>query len=180
MKSIPKNLILAGATGFLLGAILMYGLSKTILRTHFASDPKLPTHGIESSNDPFEEMRRMQERMLEDTPEELQNPFDSFFGSQFGGGSRSLKFEQRDDENFLYYDITVPGLKNEKLNVGVENGMVTVSGVMEQKIEGPENQSISTTSFQRSLPLPPDVDGDKVEADINGDKLILKFPKKKQ
>jgi HSP20 family molecular chaperone IbpA len=132
------------------------------------------------SHDPFEEMRRMRERMLKDfeRPDEGTGLFDSWYKKKFGGGDVG-EITKREDDQFVYYDIAIKGLDQNKLNVKVENGQIEISGQIEKKSQDENAGSFFSSSFHRSFPTPPDVDPNKVQMEQEKDKLVVKFPKMK-
>jgi HSP20 family molecular chaperone IbpA len=129
------------------------------------------------SGDPFKEMQRMREGMLKQfNQEEGGGLFDSWYQKKFGGG-KAADISQREDDKYLYYDISVEGLKPEKVKVKVENGQLSISGQVENKSEQAGSSSYFVSSFHRSVPVPPNVDPSKVQIDQEKDKLVVKFPK---
>lgn len=100
------------------------------------------------------------------------------------GGSAVNEIAQREDDDFVYYDIKIPNLNSTSFNTKVENGYITISGDIEKKNISEENendffssQSFYKSSFSRSFPLPEYVDQHKMEMLSEKDKIILKFPK---
>ena len=135
---------------------------------------------FDRSLDPFEDMRKMRERILRDfdNPEESTGAFDSWFQKKFGGGSVG-DIKKREDSSFVYYDISTKGLDPKKLKVKVENNQISISGETENKSEGDHSETYSKSSFHRSFPAPGHVDAEKVHIEQLADKLVLKFPKTK-
>jgi len=132
------------------------------------------------SSDPFEEMRRMREGMIKQFDQQQGGGlFDSWFSTKFGGGSVG-DIKRREDDKFVYYDISVDGLKPEKLKVQVEAGQLTISGQVEKKSTQGDSNSFFSSSFHRSLPVPSDVDASKVQMEQNSNKLTVKFPRLKR
>lgn len=129
------------------------------------------------SRDPFEEMRRMRERMAKEfkEPSEGESLFDSWYGKRFGGAAAEIT--KREDDKFVYYDVSVKGLEANKLNAKVENGQIEISGEINQKTEDLGQRSEMRSSFHRSFPAPPNVDPNKVQMEQQKEKLVLKFPK---
>lgn len=130
--------------------------------------------------DPFEQMRRMQEKMLR------QFAGRGGLGGQsapFGGGGQvfemnSADFSEREDEKFVYYDLDVKGMTPQDLKVNVEDGQVSVSGRLEKKTDEGGSPAIISSSFQRSFPVPPNVVAEKFELEQEGAKIVIKFPKR--
>jgi HSP20 family molecular chaperone IbpA len=131
-----------------------------------------------NSRDPFESMRKMREQMMKefDQPEEGSGIFDSWYKHKFGGGDAG-EIKKREDTDFIYYDIAVKDVGKDKLNVRVANGQIEISGQIEKRSDDNGQGTYFSSSFHRSFPLPPDVDGNKVQMEQNKDLLTLKFPK---
>lgn len=131
---------------------------------------------FDRSGDPFKEMRRMREGMLKQFNQEGGGLFDSWYQKKFGGG-KAADISQREDGKYLYYDISIEGLKPEKVKVKVENGQLSISGQIENKSEEAGTSSYFVSSFHRSFPIPPNVESSKVQIDQEKNKLVVKFPK---
>jgi HSP20 family molecular chaperone IbpA len=139
-------------------------------------------------SDPFEEMRRMRKQMEKHMhgfggkDSGARNPFDSWFSDKFGGGTIN-DISKREDDDYVYYDIKVDDLNSTSINANIENGYVTITGTVEKKSESNEQdsaaQSILKSSFNRTFPLPENVDQNKMQMVPEKDKVILKFPKTK-
>jgi HSP20 family molecular chaperone IbpA len=137
-------------------------------------------------------------------PVQEQNPFDRFFknDSLFGDDIfRSLdsfhkKFEenfssfespgigqisQREDENYVYFDVQVDDLKSTSIETQVEDGQLLLSGTVEKKSGDDGDEAAFSSSykstFQRSLPVPEGVDAMKMQVTNEKNKVIIKFPK---
>lgn len=141
--------------------------------------------------DPFADMKKwrgqMQKRMEAlDKLNTRDNPFDKWFSGKFGGGTVN-DITKREDDGFVYYDVTVNDLKSTSVNTNVENGYITIEGTIEKKSGSDDaqnensfaSQSIYKSSFSRTFPLPEHVDPNKMEMVSEKDKIILKFPKVK-
>jgi len=135
-------------------------------------------------SDPFAEMKKMREQMekrmqqFEAKPHAMSNPFDSWFSDKFGGGTIN-DISKREDNGYVYYDITVDDVKSTSIHTKIENGYITITGTQEKDSKAPEKQDESyfSSSFSRTFPLPIDVDPNKMEMVTDKDKIILKFPK---
>ncbi|MDR4498192.1 MAG: Hsp20 family protein [Candidatus Scalindua sp.] len=137
-----------------------------------------------SNRSPFEEMEKMRERMMNQfgsSGDDLKGGlFDSWFKRRFGGGDPG-DIQTREDEDFVYYDVIIKDLSNQKLDIRVEEGQIKISGTIEKKSENnnkneSSRQSFSST-FHRSFPVPHGVDDTKVQVEHDGDKIIIKLPK---
>lgn len=143
------------------------------------------------SSDPFEDMRRMREQMRKrmemfEKPGSTSNPFDSWFSDKFGGGSVD-DIAKREDDDFVYYDIKIHDLNSTSIDTKIENGYITITGTVEKKNGADDKkddvgfspQSIFKSTFNRTFPLPENVDQNKMEILPEKDKVVLKFPKVK-
>lgn len=143
------------------------------------------------SSDPFEDMKKMREQMRKrmkifEKPGSTSNPFDSWFSDKFGGGSVD-DIAKREDDDFVYYDIKIHDLNSTSINTKIENGYITITGTVEKKNGaddknddvGFSSQSIFKSTFNRTFPLPENVDQNKMEMLPEKDKVVLKFPKVK-
>lgn len=135
--------------------------------------------------DPFAEMKRMREQMHrqfenwnKDTSSGfLSSPFDSWYGNRFGGTVADIS--QREDKDNIYYDISIDGLGDSKVNTEVKNGYVTIKGEMKKEKGDDKAKSLMQSSFQRTFPVPSGVDADHMEMISEKGKITLRFPKKK-
>lgn len=139
-------------------------------------------------SDPFEEMKRMRKQMEKHMQSfgtkdsRAHNPFDSWFSNKFGGGTIN-DISKREDDEYVYYDIKVDDLNSTSINTKIENGYVTITGTVEKKSGSSEQdssaQSIFKSSFNRTFPLPENVDQNKMQMVPEKDMVVLKFPKTK-
>lgn len=139
-----------------------------------------------SSKSPFEEMEKMRDRMMKGFESYLDDSkggiFDSWFKKRFGGGKPG-DIKQREDDDFIYYDIFIKDLSNQKLDIQVQDGQIKISGTIEKKSgnkddKGSSSQFYSST-FHRSFPVPYGVDDSRVQIERDGEKIIIKLPKVK-
>jgi HSP20 family molecular chaperone IbpA len=114
--------------------------------------------------DPFVQMQRMQQEMMR--------------GMAPGGGlgQRAGEVQEREDDQFVYYDIHVKGVDQNKLKVNIENGQISISGEIIFIPEG-EQEGGMVSKFHRTFPAPPQTDAEKVQVESSKDKITLKFPK---
>lgn len=126
---------------------------------------------------------------------------EDLFGSDFFAGESPLDqfrklrlqmdaslgqdFFMKEDSEFVYYEIAIPSLDTTSINTKVENGYVTISGTAEKEDgafkDHDENsafaRSFYKSSFNRTFPLPDQVDANRMQMIPDKDKIILKFPK---
>jgi HSP20 family molecular chaperone IbpA len=141
-----------------------------------------------SQKDPFEELRKMRRQMekrmdrLGGRGHSMSNPFDSWFSDKFGGGTAN-DISKREDDYFVYYDIKVEDVKSTSITAKVENGYVMIQGSLERKNqtheEGVAGESLVKSSFNRSFPVPENVNSKQMMMETAQNTIILKFPKVK-
>lgn len=125
-----------------------------------------------------------QKQMLEHFDRLFKDDFgeEDIFNLSIGGGmgSASLgvgQLSQREDEHFVYFDLEVEDLKSTSIQSKVENGYLTVSGVVEKKNTDENVQHSFKSEFHRTFPLPEGIDTKKMEVVSEGHKVTFKFPK---
>ena len=138
-------------------------------------------------NDPFEEMKKFREELDKQFPyrgpkSSFPSPFDSWFGDRFGGGSVG-DIAKREDDAYVYYDIKLPGADGQTIKTRVNQGFIHITGEEKRsgskKSESGISTSFQSSSFTRSIPIPENVLAEKMEMVSEGDKIVLKFPKRK-
>ncbi len=129
------------------------------------------------SEDLFEEMDKMREQMIKRFDvSEVGDLLNHRHQRKLRDGSVG-DIKKREDAQYIYYDIAVQGLKQEKVNVQVQDGQITISGQIENKTSQDGSESYSSSSFQRSFPVPDGVDVHQIQVGQEQDKLVVKFPK---
>jgi HSP20 family protein len=85
-----------------------------------------------------------------------------------------------EESDALMVEMEIPGVKSEQLDVAVAGGELTV------KVDCPDLEQEGTTyhrreravgGFTRTVPLPVEVDADRVEAQLRDGVLSIKLPK---
>jgi HSP20 family protein len=127
---------------------------------------------------------RLMERMFSEPffsrPLSLFNEMDRFFGD-FSPTSFSPTVDLIDEGTHVKLTVELPGLDKDDLELSVHEGALTLRG--EKKYEGKkEEKGCYRTEryfgmFQRSIPLPVDVDLGKAEAKFEKGVLTVRFPK---
>lgn len=143
-------------------------------------------------SDPFDQMRKMREEMekrmerMNTDRQHSSNPFDSWFSDKFGGVAVN-DITKREDVDSIYYDIKFENVNFTSIHTKVENGYITITGTTEKtsgstgekEKDGVLAQSFYKSTFNRTFPLPEQVDQDKMQMTLEKDKIVLKFPKVK-
>jgi HSP20 family protein len=132
--------------------------------------------------DPFASFRREMDRLFDDffAPGEAR----SFAGEASGGGALSAITPSIDlHETDAAYEVSaeLPGIEQKDVEVTLrENALVLSGEKREERKEGEAGRHWSERSFgrfQRIIPLPEEVDADKVEARFNNGVLKVTLPK---
>lgn len=106
------------------------------------------------------------------SPSIFKQSFDTWYKNKFGDSNVS-EMKQHEDDKYLYYEIEIKGLTPQRVDVEVKDEQVFISGIAELKEENKYQES----EFQRSFPVPQNVDANKFEMEQNGKKIVIKFPK---
>jgi HSP20 family protein len=93
-------------------------------------------------------------------------------GNQFGYTPAVDMYEDKDN---IVIETQLGGIDPEKVDVSIENNVLTIKGESEKKSEVEDKnyyrKEIRRGSFYRSIPLPTKVDGDKAQA-VNEDGML--------
>lgn len=108
---------------------------------------------------------------------------DSIFDSDWFGGDTEaqLLLDVYQDEDNIYIKSTVAGVKQEDLDISINNDMLTVRGTRTQESEVEENDYFYKEcywgNFSRSIILPTEVKSDKISAVLKNGVLTITLPK---
>lgn len=164
MSNFFNNKIFISLFSFIAGAFFFWGLN------HYQLEKKSPTQieAIEQRvHDPSDDLRQMQKQMLSQFSQ-----FDDLDSSSLGG------IKQKKDAKFTYFEIELEDQIPKELKVNVQDGQVQITGKIESKNEDGNSNSYYSSTFERSFPVPSDVEADKLKMEQVDKKIILKFPKK--
>lgn len=93
----------------------------------------------------------------------------------------SLAVDIYEKGNNLIIETPLAGIDPDKVEISIENDILTMQGKMEKKSEVEEKnyyrKEISTGSFYRQIPLPKPVIGDKASAAYENGVLKVSVPK---
>jgi HSP20 family protein len=128
--------------------------------------------------------------------QEVNRLFDDFFGkgefglTPFSGGfmERYGAFNPQVDVTETDQEIKVaaelPGLTEKDVEVSLSNDMLTISGEKkaEKEVKGENYYRMERSygSFQRTIPLPTEIEADKVDATFKNGVLTVTLPKSAQ
>ena len=133
--------------------------------------------------DPFEELRRLQERMYrifkEIEPSFMERKMLPATGGELATVEPFVDVIDNGDKVVVAADI--PGVEKEDLSVNISGDMLEISAERkkeaEEKKEGYVRRERTYTSYYRAIPLPAEVDADKADATFENGVLEISMPK---
>lgn len=128
----------------------------------YAATPTAPVFGL----------RREIDRLFEDT----------FRLGHAGRGEWSPAVDVRETDQELIFVVEIPGMEAKHVEVTTENGVLTIRGErIDAQQDGEEGRlhlaERNYGSFARRFQLPPGVDSEKIQADVEFGMLTLRVPK---
>jgi len=88
------------------------------------------------------------------------------------------------DKDNIMVETPLPGIDPDKVEISIENDVLTIKGISEQKKEIEEKEyyrrEVRTGSFFRSVALPAHVIGERAEANYDQGILKIKIPKESE
>jgi len=135
--------------------------------------------------DPFEELRRMQERMYrifgEIEPSFMERKMLPATGGELATVEPFVDVIDKGDKVVVAADV--PGVEKEDLSVNISGDRLEISAERkkeaEEKKEGYVRRERTYTSYYRLVPLPAEVDADKADATFENGVLEITMPKVK-
>ena len=125
------------------------------------------------------EVERMIERVWSDPFVSLEAP-DRWFGD-FRQGAFTPKLDVTDDKDALRVAVEIPGVELKDLDLECQDGLLTIKGEKRheetKKEEGCYRTERSYGWFQRTVPLPAEIDASKAEARFDKGVLTVRLPK---
>lgn len=104
-----------------------------------------------------------------------------FFGDEFFGGDFFPALDVYQDKDNVVAELAVPGIDPAKVDITIENDVLTVSGSTESKQEVKREdyyrKEVRTGSFSRSVVLPMAVKGNDAQAHYDKGVLTITMPK---
>ena len=110
---------------------------------------------------------------------EVERMFDNVF--PFNSGTRSYpSFNMIEDQDRIYVEAEMPGVRMDDLEITVANGLLTITG--RREVNTPEDANTlrrerKAIEFERSLSLPATLDASETEAVLRDGVLVLTMPK---
>jgi HSP20 family protein len=119
---------------------------------------------------------------LSDHFEDMDKMFGDFMPAVRGDhGGFTPAIDMYEDKDNVIVETQLAGIDPEKVDVAIENDILTVKGESEKKSEVEDKnyyrKEIRRGSFYRSIPLPAKVDGDRASAVVEDGILKISVPK---
>ena len=125
------------------------------------------------------EVERMIDRVWNDPFASLETP-DRWFGD-FRQGDFTPKLDVTDDKDALRVAVEIPGVEMKDLDIECQDGLLSIKGEKKheetRKDEGCYRTERSYGFFQRTVPLPAEIDANKAEAKFDKGVLTIRLPK---
>jgi len=142
------------------------------LESFFKDHEKIQSHFKNFLADPFftDDLSKEMNSLHREMQEQM---------GQLSISNSAYEISEREDSQNIYYDIKVPNINATSINTNIKEGQIIISGTVEKKNNNEPNstQSFFKSSFQRSFPLPENIDQHKMEMTNEGNKIVLRFPK---
>jgi HSP20 family protein len=129
--------------------------------------------------DPFRSLRRRTDF--------LETPLRDVFVAPAPGGGGGLfepPAEVAESKGEVTIRLEVPGVDKDQLTIAVDDDLLTVRGEVRRDTEETDKsfyrQEIRYGAFQRSLPLPAEVDAERAKAELKNGILKITLPKSQQ
>lgn len=109
------------------------------------------------------------------------NDISRFFGDEFLGADFFPALDVYQDKDNVVAELSVPGIDPAKVDITIENDVLTVNGSSEEKQEVKREdyyrKEVRTGSFSRSVVLPMAVKGNDAQAHYDKGVLTITMPK---
>ncbi len=109
------------------------------------------------------------------------NDLSRFFRDEFLGADFFPALDVYQDKDNVVAELSVPGIDPDKVDITIENDVLTVSGSSEEKQEVKREdyyrKEVRTGSFSRSVVLPMAVKGNDAQAHYDKGVLTITMPK---
>lgn len=138
--------------------------------------------------------RQQAENRLLDLRSQIDRLFDDFYSGNFslssflrdyeGMGDFSPRMDLEESEKEITISAELPGLKPEDVDISLENNTLTISGEkrVEKEDQGKRYYRVERSygSFSRRIPLPAEVEEDRIDASLKDGLLKVTLPKSKE
>ncbi len=136
-------------------------------------------------DNPFKRLQEMQERLSKSFRGNNSNPFapgwNSWYGNKFE--TDDMEITTRDKKDKIVMTFKIPGLKNNTMNLDINEKRIKLGCDIEEQIEEKDQdgntlyQSKSHRHMSKILPVPDNVYTDNPKVETKDDELIITFQK---
>lgn len=109
---------------------------------------------------------------------DIENFFDNFYDLF---NPQTIKIDMKETEKEYIIEADLPGYDKNNIEIHHEGNMLTISGkqdeIVEEKHENYIHRERRRGSFSRTIPLPENIEADKIKASYNNGVLRLVLPK---
>jgi HSP20 family protein len=130
----------------------------------------LPASRFAEQGSPFLALHREMNRMFDDFFQDFAVP------GRLSSGWPRIEVSEAEDEIKVLAEL--PGLEEKDVEVVLEEGVLTLKGEKKVERNGTLYSERYEGSFERTIPVGPDVDPDKVKASFRNGVLTVRMPKK--
>jgi len=112
--------------------------------------------------------------------------FDRFFEQGINGQDHGFvpALDVYQTDNDVVVETPLPGVDPEKVNISIENDVLTIEGKSEKKSEVDEKdyyrQEVRVGGFHRAVALPSSVNGENAQAEYKNGMLKITIPKEER
>ncbi len=120
------------------------------------------------------------------TPRRFSDWMDEFFDEAFNlsGGTFTPGLNVYETDEAFELTVELPGMKKEDIDISMEGHTLTISGERKatREEDGRTYHRVESSfgTFSRSLPLPDNIDEERIEANYENGVLTVNIPKTKQ
>ena len=108
-------------------------------------------------------------------------PWSSMMATPRFQGEVTPRIDETEDEKAFHIQIELPGMDKDDVDITLANGLLTIRGEKkrdeEEKGKDYYRKERSFGAFRRSLPIPADVDENKIDASFKKGVLFIELPK---
>ncbi len=143
-----------------------------------------PVYSSYSAFDPFYEMSRMQSFV--NNLLSYANDYDMSDNGFLSSGMFNAMLDMEERDNAYIVKVDLPGMDKDSINIEIKDGQLIISGEKRSEYEE-DNKSgnyyrreRSVGYFSRVIPLPDDVNEEKINAEYKNGVLMVTLPKKEE
>lgn len=107
-----------------------------------------------------------------------------FFGEDVETGAFSPNVDLVEEDHFYRVSVELPGMTEKDIDLSLKEGVLTIRGEKKSEVKKEEENvyrmECAYGAFQRNIPLPSEVDEEKIEATFDKGILKITLPKSKE